>query len=124
VDTRSKIMTAAEAPREGVLILGHFDVLGVEHVRALRQIREAGGLVVAVVLPGVDGVPPATMSQQARAEMAAALRVVDYVLLAAPPGQPGSLEDLVKSLKPKEIVPLDEIESRRLGRLIERLPHG
>jgi glycerol-3-phosphate cytidylyltransferase-like family protein len=124
VDTRSKIITVSEAPREGVLAVGRFDGLGVEHVHALQPFRQAGDSITAVVMPAMDGSPCDTMSQQERAKLAAALRVIDYVLLAAPQGASGSFEDLVKSLKPKQIVPLDEIESRRLGRLIERLPHG
>lgn len=120
-------MTAGEAPKETVLVVGYFDVLGVEHVRALQQARGEGPLVAAV-LPGPQGAAGEILTGQARAEVAAALRMVDYVLIAAPPGHPGDLDELVKRLRPAVIVRLDqtddEADSRRRRWLIEHVQHG
>ncbi len=90
MDTRTKILTAeaaAELPgrlaREGrslVVVSGYFDPLVAEHARLLEQARgDAGALLVAILSPErplLDG--------RARAELVAALAVVDYVVL---PGQ-------------------------------------
>jgi glycerol-3-phosphate cytidylyltransferase-like family protein len=124
VDTRSKIINPRDAPPDAVLVVGHFDVPGVEHVRALREIGERARPIVAAVLPPWDGAGGEVLPESARAQMAAALRMVDYVLIAARPGQPGDLEDLVKRLKPAEIIPLDEVESRRMHRLIRQIHDG
>jgi glycerol-3-phosphate cytidylyltransferase-like family protein len=124
VDTRSKIVIASETPPEGTLVVGYFDVLGVEHVRALRTVRERGSRVIVVVLPDQDSAVRTVVGQQGRAEMAAALRMVDYVLICAKPGQPGDLEDLMSRLRPKEIVSLKEAESRRMHQLMEQVAHG
>jgi glycerol-3-phosphate cytidylyltransferase-like family protein len=124
VDTRNKIISLPDAPPDAVLLVGHFDVPGVEHARALRRIGERGRPIVAAVLPPRDGPGGEVLGESARAQMAAALRMVDYVLIAARPGQPGDLEDLVKRLKPADIIPLDEVESRRIDRLIRQIHHG
>ncbi len=124
MDTRSKIISPREAPPDAVLVVGHFDVPGVEHARALREIGERGRPVVAAVLPPRDGAAGEVLAGSARAQMAAALRMIDYVLIAAQPGQLGDLEDLVKQLQPAEIIPLEEAESRRMRRLIRQIQDG
>jgi glycerol-3-phosphate cytidylyltransferase-like family protein len=53
----------------------------------------------------------------ARAELAAALRVVDYVLLA----EDEDLESLIASLQPIEIIELEESEADRTQELIEHV---
>jgi len=122
VDTRSKIVTAAEAPRGAVLAAGSFDMLGAEQVRELQQIRERhpAPQLIAAVLPD----PDAVLGVQARAEMAAALRMVDYVLIVEPAGRPGDLDGLVDRLQPAALVRLQENGTRRLRRLIEDVQHG
>ena len=58
-------------------ISGHFDPLLAEHVGRLRQAREPGSrLVVEVTNPARPLLP-----QRARAELVAALAMVDYVVL-------------------------------------------
>ena len=118
MDTRSKIVSAGEVPPGGALVAGDFDVLGVEHVRALVAVRKRASRMIAVVLSDQDGPVRTVVDQQGRAAMAAALRMIDYVLICARPGQPGDLEDLMKRLRPTEIVSLDEAESRRMRRLV------
>jgi glycerol-3-phosphate cytidylyltransferase-like family protein len=55
--------------------------------------------------------------QAARAEMAAAFRVVDYVLLA----ENEDRESLAAALQPVAIVGLEEAEVRRTRQLIEHV---
>jgi hypothetical protein len=116
VDTRSKIVTAGEAPRGAVLVAGIFDVPGVEPVRELQQIREGhpAGALIAAVLPCED----ALLSQYARAEMAAALRVVDYVLIVEPAGRPSDLGGLVDRLQPVAVMRLEDAGLQHLRRLM------
>jgi len=82
VDTRSKIVPIEEARRRtsnssALWLTGHFDPLLAEHARRLSE-RAATGqtLVVEITNPANPLLP-----QRARAELVAALAVVDYVVL-------------------------------------------
>jgi bifunctional ADP-heptose synthase (sugar kinase/adenylyltransferase) len=82
LDTRSKIVTVGEA-RERLRgqpaswISGRFDPLLAEHVRLLaRSVTPGRALVVEVTDPAQP-----LLSQRARAELVAALAMVDYVVL-------------------------------------------
>ena len=112
-------MTACQAPRGAVLVAGAFDVFGVEQVRELQRIREhhPGGPLIAAVLPCAHEL----LSQRARCEMAAALRVVDYVLIVEPAGRPDDLDRLVDLLQPATLIRLEEAGIRSLRRLIEHV---
>jgi len=59
----------------------------------------------------------AYMSQRARAEMAAALRVIDYVVAA----DMGDAAALVAALGPAEVVRLEAADRRRNRELIEHV---
>ena len=102
MDTRSKIVTLAEAPRGAVLVAGIFDVLRAWHARQLHQIRgQASGLpVVAVVLSQ----PGAVLDVAARARMAASLRMVDYVVIT----NAEEFHGVAERLAPAWIVRLEE----------------
>jgi hypothetical protein len=82
LDTRSKIIPLHEIPalqdRTARWISGHFDPLMAEHVGRLRRARDPGSLLV------VEVTNPARplLSQRARAELVAALGMVDYVVLS------------------------------------------
>ncbi|MGA2216104.1 MAG: hypothetical protein ABSH31_22720, partial [Bryobacteraceae bacterium] len=82
LDTRSKIISLHEIKtlkdRTARWISGHFDPLLAEHVARLRQARQPGTLLV------VEVTNPARplLSQRARAELVAALAMVDYVVLS------------------------------------------
>ncbi len=82
MDTRAKIVPLHEL-RERLLdrptrwVSGNFDPLLAEHVRKLAQGREAGRLLVVEV----TNPPQPLLAQRARAELVAALAMVDYVLL-------------------------------------------
>jgi bifunctional ADP-heptose synthase (sugar kinase/adenylyltransferase) len=92
LDTRSKII-ALEQAREKLRdspahwVSGDFDPLLAEHVRRLREHAVPGRvLVVEVTNPARPLLP-----QRARAELVAALAMVDYVVLGN--GQPGAIVD-------------------------------
>ena len=118
VDTRRKIVAAGQVPPAATLVTGYFDVLRVEHVRALQQVRDRTGdrpLVVAL-LPRQREL----FHQRARAEMVAALRMVDYVLIANREGLDGILE----GLRPAEFMRLEEAGLRHMHCLIEHVQRG
>jgi len=87
VDTRKKILTIEQArqiPRPVAMAIGCFDVLRASTIRELEGARRDSGTrecrLLAVVVPS----DPEVLSAAARAEMAAALRMVDYVVTADP----------------------------------------
>jgi len=71
-------------------VSGHFDPLLAEHVGRLRQAREPGSLLVVEVTNPVRPL----LSQRARAELVAALSMVDYVVLGN--GQPAADADITE----------------------------
>jgi glycerol-3-phosphate cytidylyltransferase-like family protein len=114
VDTRSKILTLAAALelRPPIAIAtGYFDVLRAEDARELGRVRHHPLLVV--VLPLANEI----LSLSARAEMVAALRVVDYVVTA----DDGDVERLVSELQPVEFVRLEAADAHRASQLIEHV---
>lgn len=89
MDTRSKIASTAEAlarfqalPAPIRLVAGHFDPLLAAHAARLRELHPEPGSLAVLLLDPPDPIYPA----RARAELLAALRSVDLVLLpeAAP----------------------------------------
>jgi bifunctional ADP-heptose synthase (sugar kinase/adenylyltransferase) len=89
LDTRSKIVSYQTAQemlrgRPARWVSGYFDPLLAEHVRRLRECGKAGEfLVVEVINPDQP-----LLAQRARAELVAALAMVDYVVLGN--GEPAS----------------------------------
>jgi bifunctional ADP-heptose synthase (sugar kinase/adenylyltransferase) len=84
VDTRTKIITLEDAAalvhggRPAVLVTGHFDVLLAAHVHEVGRVR--AGLPDAVLLVALTTPEQPVLDARARAEMVAALEVVDYVV--------------------------------------------
>jgi glycerol-3-phosphate cytidylyltransferase-like family protein len=120
VDTRNKILTPAAAlalspARPLVVVKGYFDLLRAAHARSLDEIRRrtSAATLLAVVLPLHHGLLPLV----ARAELVAALRMVDYVL----PGNCDDLDGLLSSLGPAETVSLEDADMRRVRQLIEHV---
>ena len=118
MDTRNKILTPAAAlalspARPLVVVKGYFDVLRAAHTRSLDEIRRRtrAATLLAVILP----LDHALLPLAARAELVAALRMVDYVL----PGDAGDPGRLVASLGPAETVSLEDADMRR--QLIEHV---
>jgi glycerol-3-phosphate cytidylyltransferase-like family protein len=98
-----------------ILVTGTFDILRAEHAREITAVRSSApeaALLVAVLPSRLE-----LLSQRARAEMVAALRMVDYVLTAAY----GDLDVLIGSLRPVRVVRLEEADARRLRQLTEHV---
>ncbi len=117
MDTRIKILTGPEAVAGEplVVVTGYFDVLRAEHVRALSGARQRapGARLVAVVVGGRDQLLPLP----ARAELVAALRMVDYVLSA----DDRDVDRLIQTLRPAILVRLESSDLRRVNWLKEHV---
>jgi len=120
VDTRTKILTASaiaalDPARPLLLVSGYFDILRAEAVRELADARQRTGAqtLVAVVWP----LAGEHLSLEARAEMAASLRVIDYVLIA----RTEDLDGLAATLQPVETIHLEEPDLRRVRQLMEHV---
>ncbi|MGO9256988.1 MAG: hypothetical protein ACLQU1_11890 [Bryobacteraceae bacterium] len=117
MDTRSKILTlesalALEPARPLAVAAGLFDVLRAAHARDLAEVRRrtSAGALMAVVLPHPDEV----LSQRARAEMVAALRVIDYVVTA----NDADLDRIAAALHPTAVIRLEDADRQRVQQLI------
>ena len=115
MDTRSKIVTAAAIPPGCTLVTGAFDPLLAEDARELAHIRAAAPLrpLVVLVLP----LPSELLPLPARAELVAALRMVDYVITA----HESSLSDLLDGLHPALVVRLEAAHAARKRQLMEHV---
>ena len=118
MDTRSKILTldaALQLPPPVTVVTGYFDVLRAEHVRDLQRARAlAPNLpLLAIVLP--DTAP--LLDQRARAELVAALRVVDYVVTA----DDRDLDRIIAAFPPSQLVRLEAADQRRSRQLMEHV---
>src|SRR5690348_10193055 len=107
MDTRRKIVPADAVPPGCTVVTGYFDILLAADVRELAALARP---IVAIVLP-LEG---ALLPQQARAELVAALRIIDYVVIA-------SDASIVDNLRPTEVVHLEEAQSRRARELKEHV---
>jgi bifunctional ADP-heptose synthase (sugar kinase/adenylyltransferase) len=118
VDTRNKILTIGEALELAppvAVVTGTFDILRAAHARRLEGVRGRAGdsRILAVVLPSPRGWLPA----RARAEMAAAMRVIDYVV-AANREELGRLAD---ALRPAVFESLEAEDDRLARQLVEHV---
>jgi glycerol-3-phosphate cytidylyltransferase-like family protein len=82
LDTRTKIVPLHEIEerlesRAASWISGHFDPLLAEHIPRIEQAREPGRLLVVKVTNPAQPL----LAQRARAELVAALGLVDFVVL-------------------------------------------
>lgn len=118
MDTRNKILTLQQIPKHGEVVTGYFDLLRVQHSRDLECVRQrlSHAPLIAVVLQD----PGELLNQRARAEMAAAMRMVDYVLIA----NSEDLDGILERLEPSEIVRLDAADLRRTRHLVEHVQRG
>jgi len=121
VDTRGKIVTAeaacllARAGRPAALVTGCFDVLVPEHIRELARARDAlpdCALVVAVTTPERP-----VMDARARAEMVAALGMVDYVVSS----EESQIESLLEAFSAARIVRLETAHAQLMCELIQHV---
>ncbi len=127
MDTRTKILTAQqaaaaaqrlrEAGRKVWVVTGYFDPLLAAHARRLAAARSQADALMAVVCSPERPILPA----RARAELVAALAVVDYVVLAEP-GLVEALRGLGAVVERHE--DLDEQTTRELIAHVQRRHHG
>jgi bifunctional ADP-heptose synthase (sugar kinase/adenylyltransferase) len=139
VDTRSKILTLEAALQLAppvttpvttlvttlltpplTVVTGYFDGLRAEHVRDLQSARALAtrvgrndGPLLAIVLPGTAPL----LNQRARAELVAALRVVDYVVTA----DDRDLDRILEAFPPSQLVRLEAADERRSRQLMEHV---
>jgi glycerol-3-phosphate cytidylyltransferase-like family protein len=123
VDTRSKILTPAQAvalagnlrasSRALTVVTGFFDPLLVEHAVRLASLARPGAALMVVIHSPAEPLLPA----RGRAEMAAALSVVDHVVLPAADETGAWLEDL----HPQPLVSQEPDDARRTRDLIRHV---
>jgi bifunctional ADP-heptose synthase (sugar kinase/adenylyltransferase) len=121
MDTRTKIIDPERALAliqelrvKGVrIVTGYFDVIVAEHVRRLREIKNGSGALVVVVLDPHD----ALLAGRARAELVAALAVVDYVV----PADEQAAGELLSHFTASEIVREESADLLRVRRLSEHV---
>jgi D-glycero-beta-D-manno-heptose 1-phosphate adenylyltransferase len=103
--TREKLRTLLEAHRRNgkqiVFSNGCFDTLHVGHVRYLEAARQEGDVLVTAVNADssvhiLKGANRPILDEHARAQLVAALRCVDYVVVFADP----NVECLLEELRP------------------------
>ena len=119
MDTRNKILSPQAAPRDCTVVTGAFDVVLAEDARQLAEIRAShpDRALLVVVMPLREELLP----QRARAELVAALRMVDYVV-TADDATPGAATDaLLASLEPAQLVRLEEVHAARKRQLMEHV---
>lgn len=114
MDTRAKILDLesleAVRRRAGRLkaVTGYFDPLLASHARRLAALRSPGETLVAVVSEPERPLLPLA----ARAELVAALAVVDWVIAATDP------EPVIAALRPDELVREEQVDLERRQELI------
>jgi hypothetical protein len=110
MDTRSKIVDPSAVPADATVATGTFDVIRAADARELAAMKRP---LVVIVLPLSDALLP----QRARAELAAGLRMVDYVLIADD-SQPDAL---LATLQPAAVVRLEAVHADRKRQLMEHV---
>jgi len=94
-------------------LTGHFDPLLAGHARRLSEIAEPGGVLVAVVTEPARPI----LAAEARAELVAALEMVDYVVVA----EGHALEELLDGLQAARIFREEAADERRAQELIAQI---
>jgi hypothetical protein len=122
MDTREKIIgldaavgIADDLRRGGErlkVVAGYFDVLTPDAVRRLRSLPDGSRLMAVVLNPPNPLLPP-----RARAELAASLAMIDYVLLL----QDFSLEQALEQIRPDVVMREEMAGAQRLQALIEHV---
>lgn len=108
MDTRRKIVSDArgwQPPEGAVLVAGPFDPLLAAHARQLELLKGGAPALVAYV----TDLPEPLLPAQARAELVAALRCVDAVVVGAAPPE-GAIDLTADHLRWRE-----ELEARVAG---------
>ncbi|MDQ6676843.1 MAG: hypothetical protein M3Z09_06055 [Acidobacteriota bacterium] len=124
MNTRGKILQSAEAAERAqafrasatpyTLVCSTFDVLTAPRLRRLREIAATGNRLIAVV----TNPPNPLLPRRARAELAAALAIIEFVVLAEEPHAP-----FLASLGPASVIdeaPEDELRTADLIEHVQR----
>lgn len=114
MNTRGKIVEPpALRGLDATLVTAYFDPMLAWHAERFAEIRAGSRTLAACILPLTGELLP----QRARAEMTAALRVIDYVLIS--PGQdPDTTEAFIRSVEPSRTIRLEDEDLRRRAELI------
>jgi type II secretory pathway predicted ATPase ExeA len=119
MDTRTKILSPEAAPRACTVVTGAFDPVLAEDVRELAGIRanhpDRPLLVVVSPLPGE------LLPRRARAELVAALRMVDYVVTAPDAATAAVTDSWLASLEPAHLVRLEGAQAVRKRQLMDHV---
>jgi bifunctional ADP-heptose synthase (sugar kinase/adenylyltransferase) len=121
VDTRTKIIKLEEAcalardSQNAVLATGYFDVLLAAHAREFDRVRESLPDAVIFVALGTPEQP--LLDVRARAEMVAALAMVDYVVSL----EDRQMESLLAAFPGERIVRLEAAHEQRMRELIQHV---
>lgn len=121
MDTRTKIITPEQAcalargPRNASLATGYFDVLLAAHVGELDRVRHS--LPDALVLVALGTPEHPLLDVRARAELVAALAMVDYVVSL----EDRQMESLLAAFPAERIVRLEAAHEQRMRELIQHV---
>lgn len=103
-------------PRPLAAVAGYFDVVLAADAAELEAVRAEARAATLVAL--VSSPPCPVLAPRARAEMVAALRVVDYVVV--PENGPG-LEALLAALAPDRTVRAEGAHQGRFAQLVQHV---
>lgn len=115
MDTRAKIVSAKQAAaqtadRNSTLLLSSFDVLTSARIHRVRALAQPDTLLIAVITELADSLLPL----QARAELAAALAIIDLVIVADE-----SVAALLTRFPGATVIDDNQDDARRTAELIE-----
>ena len=120
MDTRNKIIPASAAAetarrlraegRKLTVVTGTFDVLLAAHARDLGTATDA---LIVILLPSAAPL----LAERARAELIAALHMVDYVVV----GDEGSAAEVLRQLGADEVISRRSADAEERRRLIEHV---
>ena len=119
LDTRSKIISPETAlelarTRELVVVQASFDVLLATHAAALQKVRDGTPGAILMIVLSPPSVP--LLAERARAELVAALHMVDYVVTGSPEDFPSRLHAATVISRRTE----DEEQTRQLMEHVHR----
>jgi bifunctional ADP-heptose synthase (sugar kinase/adenylyltransferase) len=113
--TPDRALGIASDPRRLKIVTGYFDVLLAGHVRRLKSV--AGSTPGAKLMVILNTPPDPVLPLRARAELVAALAVVDYVV----PVTEGHIEELLRQFCAEEIVQLEAADERCIRELVRHV---
>lgn len=105
-ELRALLSKAKKAGKRVVLANGCFDTLHVGHIRYLEGAKREGDILVVAVnadasVRHLKGTGRPVLNEQARAQLVAALRAVDYVLVFHEPNVEKLLEEFLPDVHAK-----------------------